>query len=395
MNAYRGAYLFSYLAFKMTLKDRIITSSYLNNKIEWIKDIKTLKGDKWEACLDSLIFKKQGESDVFSLNDDLKKEYEYWKKKRNDCAHAKDEIFEHSEVESFWSFLKKSLIKFQVMGSDEYLINALVEHFKYHRDAKELDVLLGQLSTLDKEEIIQVLIKIDKDITGYFRVRSGMGELNGLSDFWLKIQSYNSKLREAFFDFVCHGSYSFFDRFIEFIPDLLSQTLQINKPFIEKQIIEPIYRQGYYDERLWYYTVELLKRFSPTEASQFIDKITINAPAKQPNEVEQEILREYGYFERWKKRIFGGGLVNRKREGTTYIGDYSNRSNIYFILDNVEWDESVYLCLKNVLEWNSTIHGRIDGESNYYKFLEFRNRLNEGDFLEKYQDCERCYQTTL
>ncbi|MCZ1263677.1 hypothetical protein EIH79_02590, partial [Paenibacillus tundrae] len=121
VNAYRGAYLFSYLAFKMTLRDRIITSSYLNNKAEWSKDLKALKGDKWESNLDSLIFKKQEGLDVFSLSDDLKKEWEYWRKKRNDCAHAKDEIFEYSEVESFWSFLKKYMIKFQVMGSEAYL----------------------------------------------------------------------------------------------------------------------------------------------------------------------------------------------------------------------------------------------------------------------------------
>lgn len=153
-----------------------------------------------------------------------------------------------------------------------------------------------------------------------------------------------------------------------------------------------IYKNYYYDNRLWYYTIELLKRLSSVEAARFIDKITINTPATQPNEIERNILKEYGYFESWKKRIFGGQLIGRNREGTKYISDYNNRSNIYIVLDNVEWDESVYICLKNVLEWEVYTHGRIDGENNYYRFLEFRERLNEEDYSKKYKECEEIIQ---
>ncbi|MET1171129.1 hypothetical protein [Paenibacillus amylolyticus] len=395
VNAYRGAYLFSYLAFKMTLKDRIITSSYLNNKAEWSKDIKALKGDKWESNLDHLIFKKQEGLDVFSLSDDLKTEWGYWRKKRNDCAHAKDEIFEYSEVESFWSFLKKYMIKFQVMGSEAYLNNVLIEHFKYHRTNQELDMHLGQLTTLDKEEIVKILIKLDKEITSYFKLREGIEELNGLNDFWLHIKDYSIKVGEAFFDFICRRDYLFFDRFNKGMPNLLPQVLEMNKSFVEKEIIEPIYKDCYYDNRLWYYTIELLKRLSPAETARFIDKITINVPATQPNELERSILKDYDYFESWKKRIFGGSLVGRTSEGTKYIGDYRNVLNIFIVLDNVEWDESIYKCLKNVLDWDDTRHGRIHNRSDYYRFIEFRSRLREENYSKKYEDCEKKYQTDL
>lgn len=391
VGAYRGAYLFSYLAFKMTIKDRILASSYLNNKGAWSNDIRNLDVDsKWEICLDSLIFKKIDDSTVFSLDGDMQKEYDFWRKKRNDCAHAKDEIFDNSTVEMFWNFIKKNIVKFQVMGSEPYLVNSLFEHFKYNRSEKELYELISQLSTLNKGEIVRILEQFDKEVSDYFHLGDDIENLEALKEFWLTIKS-DIKINDAFFEFVCSKGYRFFDKFYKFIPDILSQTFEFNKTFVERKILEVIYTNKYSDIRLWHYTVKILELFSPSEASQLIDKIIrTDAPRSQPNELESRVLKQYGYYEKWKKQIFDGNLVNKRREGVDYI--YNNSNNIFAVLEHVEWDESIYKCLNNIFEWDSRTHGRIDGEYKYYAFIEFRSEFRSGRYKEKYDQLKSLYE---
>ena len=58
--AYRGSFLLSYLAFKISLRDKLLSSNFINSKRvdqEWKGKIKGLeKEEEWEKHFDGLVF---------------------------------------------------------------------------------------------------------------------------------------------------------------------------------------------------------------------------------------------------------------------------------------------------------------------------------------------------
>lgn len=110
VGAYRAAYLMSYLGYITILKDRLINSEHTlpNGYTEhsWRRAISDLKSDKqWENAVSEAIF-RQPDKNPFLINDDLRKQHDYWRIIRNDCAHAKSNLISSPHVESLWLYLE-------------------------------------------------------------------------------------------------------------------------------------------------------------------------------------------------------------------------------------------------------------------------------------------------
>ncbi|MGS4347112.1 hypothetical protein ACKUSY_16290 [Myroides odoratus] len=139
--ANRASLLFSYLGFLTILKERIISANMPQNYTEgdWNNLISKINNeDKWEeAIFDSTQQKtkidqatnKIIKDSIFSIKDDIREQIKYWKNRRNDCAHFKENNIDYYHVESFWAFMESNLSKITVEGGVNTLINKIKDHF--------------------------------------------------------------------------------------------------------------------------------------------------------------------------------------------------------------------------------------------------------------------------
>ncbi|MEC0310162.1 hypothetical protein P4H67_25745 [Paenibacillus lautus] len=146
VGAYTSAFLMSYLAFRTTVRYRILKCTYrpakYTNDQMWNFNISTpLKSDdSWEEALDKIL---EASADnikaiiYFENRDKALNELKYWRGIRNDCAHARKATISSSTVESFWNYLIDNMAKFYVLGGREYLVEKMIDNYNYHKIDEE------------------------------------------------------------------------------------------------------------------------------------------------------------------------------------------------------------------------------------------------------------------
>lgn len=192
--ANRASLLFSYLAFLTILKERIIggVKPNLIEQGDWDKTISKLQNeDLWEACVfdatqqrekTDQTTKKRKTDPIFNLNDNLRVQIKYWKDRRNDCAHYKDNTIDTYHVESFWAFIESNLGKITIEGGMQSLINKVQKHFD------------------------PTITPPDKDITPLIREVEYSVEKSMLRSFWatlLDIGDWDSDLSKPKQELIC------------------------------------------------------------------------------------------------------------------------------------------------------------------------------------------------
>lgn len=135
---YTAALHMSYLGFLVALKERLMTANMPANfpLQDWKDIMKDLQDEElWESrILNSIMQKPQGSTQkakkdpVFNVNENLRDQVTFWKNRRNDCVHNKDNEVTNAHVEIFWSFIQSNLPKFTVEGGMESLLNELRRH---------------------------------------------------------------------------------------------------------------------------------------------------------------------------------------------------------------------------------------------------------------------------
>jgi len=227
--ANRAALLFSYLAFMTVLKERIIsgTRPSLFPESKWNGIIsKLLNEDTWEKAVFDAVKTREGRNQnkirdrdpIFDISESLRDDIEYWKNRRNDCAHYKDNIIDHSHVESFWTFIESNLSKITLEGGMTTLINKIKNHFN------------------------PTLTPSGTDITPLVQEIESSVDKTKYKDFWEIFLDTG----DFFFDLSSHR--------LEFI----NRSLEINKDIVNKSAIQHIKKHKHY-----------LKQF----LSQYPDKI--------------------------------------------------------------------------------------------------------------------------
>lgn len=150
-NAYRASLLLSYLGFLTALKDRILSANKPNlfPKGEWDALTKRLQNeDTWESnVFDATQQMEKVDNNkvkikdaIFSIPDSLRHQIKYWKDRRNDCAHNKDNQITSSHIEVFWVFLESNNLKISVEGGVQSFLYKLKLHYDKTYTPKGKDV---------------------------------------------------------------------------------------------------------------------------------------------------------------------------------------------------------------------------------------------------------------
>lgn len=211
--AYRASLLLSYLGFLTSLKERILSATRPNlfPDGEWTNLTQKLQHeDTWESVVfdatqqqEKLDNNKVKIKDaVFSITESLRQQIKYWKDRRNDCAHNKDNKIIDSHVETFWAFLESNYLKITIEGGMQSLIFKLKRHYDltYTPKGKDITPLV-----LEIEHSIQTT-----ELSSFWHEAFSSIDSNyeywideGINDFSDKIMAFSSEpVRNSFFQFV-------------------------------------------------------------------------------------------------------------------------------------------------------------------------------------------------
>lgn len=283
--AYRASLLFSYLGFMTILKERIVSSNKPNNfpQGEWDKIVSKLQNeDTWEVTVFDATQQQEKidqatkariKDPIFNVNESLRMQIKYWKDRRNDCAHFKDNIIDTYHVESFWAFLESNLPKITIEGGVQSLLNKIKKHF-------------NPTFTPPNKDITPLILEIEHSV-----------EISKMKEFWESIlnSSWNYNMSNNLQKFV--------NRSFEIGNDNVNQSLiEVLK---ENRYLLQDFFSNYPDKIIQFnYTPEEIRKFWMTILPQFYNPLPVYAtllrncliPREEVDEANEKIinyLREY------------------------------------------------------------------------------------------------------
>ena len=174
--AWRSALLMSYVGFLTIVRDRILSASMPSGFPDsaWNQKGRDLRNpDKWDTNAFSCTQQKSP-APIFIVSDDLRHQVEFWKNRRNDCAHSKPNLITAGHVESFYSFLVSNSSKFVVNGSRNSLLGRIKDHYNPDKTPMNtpVDELIVSLNTsVESAElddfIDEIFVYLDSTKTSY------------------------------------------------------------------------------------------------------------------------------------------------------------------------------------------------------------------------------------
>ena len=169
-SACRAALQFSYLGFALCLRERIFKSDKPEpcTDVEWDRNLNKLRDDEtWDShVFDLANMSHERPKKVFLLSDDLRRQLQYWKDRRNDCAHFKANEIGVEHVESFWSFLRSNLGHFVPINSEDGLLEKINNHYDINKTAlgTSVDYLIDKIPQSVKRAKFEVFLSKVKDL---------------------------------------------------------------------------------------------------------------------------------------------------------------------------------------------------------------------------------------
>jgi hypothetical protein len=131
VGAYKASLLLAYLGFINVIRDRIIIAPPPNGIVahRWSTIQATAKDpDAWDKTVFDAMQQKNP-FPIFVISDDVRDQVKYWKDRRNDCAHSKQNKIIAAHVESLYAFIESNLGKFVVNGSRNEMIRRILDYF--------------------------------------------------------------------------------------------------------------------------------------------------------------------------------------------------------------------------------------------------------------------------
>lgn len=353
IGVYRPAFLMSYLGFMKALRDRLLKSPkpHLVHEKEWPKILNDLKDDKlWEEKVFTCIEEKEKEkktedgekippvSKVFLVSNEIIDDMPYWRRIRNACAHAKDSVIGHSNVEAFWLFLESHLAKFIVNGGKQALLDKILKHFdsKTSKPSFDFTYLVDQIPLVVKySEIPELLNDIYAKVVSLHYDQERMDYA-----FWKSIAySTDSRILNGFVEFIGSDNIVFSD-FVEAFPDrllLCVSKVELIRFFWMESLFNEI---GNYSETFWEISDILIRNniIPHDEVEPFVRKLAVKVRSGYPvpNEQQIKVLKKYSFFEAMRDMIFKSGIINQAYTG--YESANRNSQKIIFYLENNKLD---------------------------------------------------------
>ena len=378
VGAYRSAYLMSYLAFKTTIRERVLNAPQpdgIDDRCWKDQILAPLDNDnKWEETLNNIVIAAKDEGKgvgaVFKYTnyDRIKNRYEYWKNIRNSCAHAKDEHITSSTVEQFWNYMQDDLPVFYVLGGKQYLLDKLCYDYKYFQTVgrEELENVLKDISIIYKRDVTECFSLF------YDRIPRCLQLDDRNVEFWeIIINGTNKEIQEGFLDFFySRNDAELFMHWYQLFPQLFHLMINIHREIIQETLAPRLEKQRYYlsEDVFWHLLVEILKVDGKlinidTVTSDYykfkmIEKMNLN-------EEELEVLHKYKVF---KKFLLYAGYKFFKNDSDSHFKYYSYGSetedtDIELCFQYVEWDIDVVEKLNNAI---SELESSCECRSNQY-----------------------------
>lgn len=168
VEAYKAALLFSFIGFQQIIRERMLNSdipeSFNSAEKRWENEvISSLKNDdRYEMIIGKYILSTPKDSDIFKLNNNIKNQYEYWKNRRNECAHGKRATISKEMVTSFWEFIIFNNNHFHVDGGINILLNNLEVYLDDSRTSSNIKaVYIGEaVSGILNSNELDIVFKI-------------------------------------------------------------------------------------------------------------------------------------------------------------------------------------------------------------------------------------------
>ena len=394
---YRASFLMSYLAFKTSIKEKVLTAQRpdaISEKCWCEQVIVPLRNDnKWEERMNELVEMARADGNglaavfKFSNYERVKNRYDFWRNVRNSCAHAKSEKISSSTIEHFWEYMIDDFSEYYVTGAANYINEKFVESYLYYYtvgDEGIADIL---------NEIALVYKKNTKECFDNLFVKCpyclSLNERDKL--FWKNIiNSKNEIIREAFADFFIEHIDYFIIWYKEF-PQIFTIMYQKDKTFIQRVLAPWLEGCFYFEgEVLWKLLAQILKIDSKlidiSKVANDYQKFRELSQIGLLDEYEKEILR--------KNRIFNSFLLNAGRD--YFINNSSAHQQYYQIgsgksdfyseqcFEMIEWDieligkiNNACIELKQSMEWRSNPNAIQNGEARTHSYRQVLKTYRE------------------
>lgn len=317
--AYRAALLFSFTGFQKILKEKMLKAdiprTYNNMPGAWEQILTEIRDDdKSDHKIISCVIQNKTTNTIFDLSEDVRNQYVYWKNRRNDCAHGKDNIIDISHVEAFWFFIQSNIGKFNINGGKEALINKIRAYLDINvtPEKQSPHYLLAEIMTsIHSEELNEVLKTLIEEYQ-----KGG---------YWEVIESFEPKMKK-FLMALSNLPAAYLEVFINYLEDnpltiraLAEDDVTILKyvrdPVVIRNLwINPVYWKRYSDRSYPIMTAmlkyNLILEADKKEVFEFcLRNYTDNyfASAKQ---IDFQILDQAGFIQFFKIKAFEENKIN-------------------------------------------------------------------------------------
>lgn len=391
IGAYRASFLMSYYFFLKVLKERLEQSKHTKpdslDQSTWQGLLQKINDDTvWDQTVFETTQWKlaDGRSKIYLINNDLREDMVYWRRKRNDCAHTKDNIISYPHVEAFWLFIQSNLNKFIVNGGRESLLNKYETHFDpvYTRPGEDYDYLVQPIPlVVNKRDIPELLKDIDEILENKSNFLYIEDTESVYYSFWKVIScSSNEDINKGFIEFIT-SSQDIFIKFITVYPEkfmMCTYKTQLIREFWKEKFFsrEVKSSNGYWDLAIILLENEIIDE---NDVSRFVRRLGLGGKYSRLTENQIDKLRVFDFFKYIKAYLFEGDLFTQPYNG--YNNANTNTNLIMFYLKNEQLDEVVVRSLNGLL---SGMH--------YGAFIDIFTRFKSSnpdfvnDFVKKAED---------
>lgn len=368
--AYRASYLMSYLGFMESVRYKIMNS----NKPEtysperWERDVshKISSEEIWDKNVFEILIRTK--DPIFNISEGLRTQLFYWKDRRNDCAHFKENEISYSHIEAFWLFIRSNFEKLSVNGNVEDLWNKFKVHFDNSKTipGTSYDHLIDEcIRILDKKSTKNFVEKIFENfkINDYFNVSK-----MDVEEIIYKILIQNDNvINDEIVSWIKSNEKNFKFKIIKEYPKLLDYF----------DLDESEIRYFWYEKLDARYEKELdiicylINRGSirEEEKTELLLKLLTNCYSEISKD-NFECLKQYGFFEFFGANAFG--------KISNFDWANSHRDIILFYIETFGLQEIV---VKNIcLEFNQSQHAwhLRDALNEFFK----KNTTKKEEFIE-------------
>lgn len=317
---YRPAYILAYQAMMIYFR-RLIQGAKMPTGFDttkWNVMQLSLANDKtWEEEVNNAIRKQANpratppEVPILVMTDALRKDFDFWRNRRNDCAHYKEYNINDSHVLAFYSFLTQYLMKISVEGGMKTLLN----EFSDACDPTKTSPNASLQPLVDK---ILVMVSPDEMDTFFEDLEGAMGyRFNGRYEGLLAgiIKGGNEELKRYVVKFV-RANKNVKTELINSYPDLVGHLVE--KTEVREYWMKDLKGNGFGKHN----RVAILARMimigliPPEERDEAMKKVLEhsfdnNDGMGEVSEEEMLALKSAGFFEVLKEKYFNSDYTSK------------------------------------------------------------------------------------